>query len=107
MTSEAAIAGISAHGLRWRHRISLAGRADAIGEMDESTPESEINDARTAIVSRVKNFIIGFPENSDMRVSVEDKLDDLETVDAELEEVRFALGELYDAFDYYRIVVVG
>lgn len=105
--SEAAMSGISANGLRWKFNISFSTLTAKVGEWEEGvTPTGEIEKIRNAIVERVKVFLHHRSMGEDMRYDIEDAVEQLEMVDPEVEEIRFALNRLYDQFDYHRVCVI-
>jgi hypothetical protein len=107
MMSEAAIAGIRHNGHKWLFEISLDGLPAKIGEWEEGVTSAEdIEKARAGIITRVREFLQRPTINNDMRHYIENVIVDLEMVDAEIEEVRYCLSDLYDQFDFYRVVVL-
>jgi hypothetical protein len=104
----AALAGVAANGHRWKYEIRIAAHASAIGEFDNTTSEEDIERERTAIVTKTRAWLAGLtkPEENDIKHDIENKVDDLEMVDADLDEVRFSMNYLYDDFDFYRVVAV-
>lgn len=106
--SEAAILGIVAHGSGWRHELRLKAVIDKIADFDETTPREEISAVRDEIVAGVRTWLQRFnkPEHNEMRNEIDTANYDLEMVDESIDEVRYALGVLYDQFDYYRVVVL-
>lgn len=106
--SAAALAGIQANGHRWKYEIAISAHTSKIGSFDETTPADQISAERDAIVAKVKRWLDARtkPEENDMRNDIESKIIDLEMVDESVEEVRYALNDLFDEFDFYRVVVV-
>ena len=106
--SEAAMAGITANGHRWKFEISFNGAMSKVGDWQEGvTWAEEIEIVRQAIVKRVRAFLNHRPSlDDDMRYDLETAVEDLEMVDPEVEEIRHCLTTLYDHFDYYRVCVV-
>jgi hypothetical protein len=105
--SQAAMAGITANGHRWKHQIRLSAHTAAMGDMTYDTPEAEIEACRTKIVTAARSFAETARNLSDAAKSgILTAVEDLEAVDADLDEVRGAMSTLYDQFDYYRVVAV-
>lgn len=104
--SEAALAGISANGHKWRYELSLSGLTTQIGDMDEATSEEDIRTCVTAIVERVRRFLKKPGIDPAMIYTIEIAVEGLEMADTDLEEARAAMGYLYDEFDFYRICVI-
>lgn len=105
--SQAAMSGMRAFGRGWRFQVSFSGLAEQIGDWEEGvTPVSEIEDTRRVIIDRTKAVLKNTKATADMIDDIERALDDLEMVDPEVCEIRGALNELYDQFDYYRVCVV-
>ena len=110
MTSAAAIEGLRANGLRWNRRFriglgpSLLGKYNDAAETDSPATDEQVEEAALKIVAAVRAFAKGVDEPE--RGDLERRADELEMVaDCGLDEVNFAMGELYDSFDYWRILV--
>lgn len=107
--SSAAIAGISANGHRWKAEINMRGQVSRLGDED-SLKVGDVAAIRDSVIDRVKRFLASPASkflDADDKYSFENALDDLEMCDDDIDEVRGALNELYDLFDYHRICVVG
>lgn len=103
--SAAALAGISANGLRWKGTINLGGQPSRLGE-PETLVVGDCLKIRNDIVRRCKVFIQTMGVNP-MTLALSDKLDHLERCDDDPCELRGALVDLYDVFDFYRVCVVA
>ena len=106
--SAAAIDGISANGHRWKARISLGFGPGELGRLNdrlsdgEKVDDAEVEEITLRIVANVRSFAKRNPQFD----SLERRADELELfADCGLEEVNCAMTELYDDFDWHRILV--
>lgn len=108
--SEAAMGGIRANGHRWRHRINLGQWPAMLGKLNDAeeagveVDENEVERVTLEIVEAVRRCVA----KSDWAAETDlgSRADDLEMVaDCGLEEVNCAMNELYDSFDYWRVLV--
>lgn len=111
MATEASIAGVAAHGLRWRHQIHLGNWPAQLGKLNdrasdgEDIDDAEVEKAALGIVAAVRATYEreGWAKDTDL----DRRADDLEmAADCGIEEVNFMMNELYDSFDYWRVLVV-
>lgn len=111
MASAAAIEGIGVHGLRWRHRINLGTAPARIGQLNDAASDGqpvddkEVEALAEAVVAAARRFV-----ESNLHLDsyyLSEAADSLEaSADCGLEEVNHAMGELYDALDFCRILVI-
>lgn len=106
--SEACLAGIRANGHRWKHTIGLGQWPALLGKLndqrDVGADDAEVERCALKIVALVRAFVDrrDWAKETDLARLA----DDLEMVaDCGLAEVNEAMGELYDSFDYWRILV--
>jgi hypothetical protein len=106
--SEACLAGIKANGLRWKHRIRLGQWPALLGKLNDQgdavADDAEVERYAMKIVELVRAFVRrnAWAQETDL----DRRADELEMVaDCGLGEVNFAMNELYDSFDYWRILV--
>jgi hypothetical protein len=106
--SEVCMEGIRANGHKWRDRIRLGLEPSLLGRLNdkladgEAVDDSEVERLTLRIVENVRRFAAKRPQYD----SLERRADDLEmAADCGLEEVSFFMGELYDDFDWHRILV--
>lgn len=118
--SAAAIDGISNNGHRWKHRLTsitlftkelgaLNDRLDGRDDHDQIiVPRAESEGAVMDLIKAVRVWIYDNEATLD-KGAIDDlraKLDDLEAVeDCDMAEINYAMGELYDSFDYWRVLV--
>jgi len=103
MTSAAALAGISTNGHRWKHQIRLAHLSKQVGQGDLT--EQQIDAIRKETVKRVRLFLLT-ATFKEMVYEIESSIEELEVIDPDLEELRDSYTNLFDLFDYWRIVAV-
>lgn len=103
--SEAALAGIGTNGHRWKHKLRLSDQTSRLGEPDNLTTE-DLEGIRDTVVKRVRDFIDRKGIETDMGQWLSGKIDDLELADADVEELRASLNDLYDEFDYWRVCIL-
>lgn len=111
------MAGITANGRGWKLRIVLSPAPFEIGKLNTRLAEEGISPTREEleplvedIVRRVRSFSDArFRRNGDGDEIAREfafLADDLEMVaDCDIEEVNEALDFLYDAFDYWHVLV--
>jgi hypothetical protein len=106
--SEVCMDGIKANGHRWKARIrlgqwpALLGRLNDVASDGGTVDEAEVERIALRIVASVRNYAKMHPQYD----SLERRADEIELVaDCGLEEVNHAMGELYDDFDWHRILV--
>lgn len=104
--SEAALAGIAKHGLYWRGELNLGGQPARLADV-ESLKVGDCAAIRDEIVRRCRTFVNVIGPQTEQGIVISDAVDDLEMCDDDPDELRLALGELYDEFDFYRVCVVG
>lgn len=103
--SAAALEGISANGLAWKGKINLGGQPARLAD-PEKLLVGDCAKIRDEVVRRCKTFI-SVMGVCPLTLALNRKLDELEMVDDDPDQLRRALDELYDVFDFYRICVVG
>lgn len=106
--SQACLDGIKVHGHRWKHRIRLGQWPALLGKLnnqgDAAADDAEVERCAMKIVEIVRAYVDRneWAKETDLSRRAED----LEmAADCGLGEVNFAMGELYDSFDYWRILV--
>jgi hypothetical protein len=108
MASQAAIDGTRDNGLSWRARIGLAGHTSRLAQPENLT-EDDLSEIRDAIARRVRAFLAS-PEMNKLHAGargyLEEDVETLEDCAPDVDELRAALSDLYDEFDYWRICVV-
>lgn len=121
MHTEAAINGISTYGLGWdsRYRLHFSKYNTLIGEMEDPlTSEQNIilrehcyniaQHIRDLITKLERDFLSDKNKNLLLDLQMADiYIEDLENIGPNdtVEDVREILSELYDTFDFYRILV--
>ncbi len=100
--------GIKVNGHRWRHRISLGqwplllGKLNDLGDFEAD--DAEVERAALGIVAAVR--VVVASQKWAERTDLSRRADELELVaDCGLGEVNFAMSELYDSFDFWRVLV--
>jgi hypothetical protein len=109
--SEAAMDGIAANGHRWKLRIHgirpfVQPLADANNLNNDGKPydQKAVEAAVDGIVIAVRNFAL--TKTGNLKEALEDAADNLDMVaDCEIDDVNHYMEELYDLFDYHRILV--
>lgn len=108
MATQASLDGIAAHGMRWRYHINLSQWTRAIGKLndrDDEVSRDELEPLVNAIVAKVRRFAEIHRAREGMAYDLERRADELEMLsDCEISEVNHFMGELYDSFDYWRIL---
>jgi repressor of nif and glnA expression len=124
--SAAAMDGIRDNGLRWRYRMNglLKSETAKLGEFNDRIDgqddddqlivlRSESEPVVMEIVRKVRGWLndnkravpIAARLPAHARDSLAARLDDLECVeDCAIQEINFAMNELYDEFDYWRVL---
>lgn len=102
--------GIRDNGLRWKHTLrGLGPHTKVLGRINDGDMEitmAEGEAAVKAIVSRVRAFAQATSDEH-LRDVLERRAEELENVaDCGIEEINWAMGELYDALDYHRVCAV-
>lgn len=107
--SAAAMSGIQVHGHRWRLEISFNGQPARLSDED-SLKVGDCADIRDHIVATVRKWLemrhVQEVLGADDRSALEAAVDDLDMSDDDPDELKHALNELYDQFDFYRVCVV-
>lgn len=113
--SLAAMDGIRENGHRWKLTIrglkpftETLGKANDANNDGESYDHTVVEKAVQGIVEKVRKFCETKDVLADPRIEGEllSAAADLECVeDEDIEEINDAMGQLYDAFDYWRILV--
>ena len=108
--TEAAMSGIRDHGHRWKRRICLGQSPALLGRLNDAAADGEdVDDAEVerlalSIVESVRRACQDQDWPAD--IDLTQRADDLEGAsDCGLDEVNYFMGELYDSFDYWRILV--
>ena len=105
--SEVCMDGIKANGHRWKHTIRLGQWPALLGKLNDregDVLESEVEPIAEKIVAIVRAYVERHTWAKETDLAR--RADELEMVaDCGLEEVNFAMNELYDSFDYWRILV--
>lgn len=110
--SQAAMDGISANGHRWKFFIhGMKPFTQALGKLNDAENDGqEVADADVEkkvqeIIKIVRDFA-GKTDNVRLRDDLLNDADNLEMVeDCGLDEVNFQMGNLYDTFDFHRVLV--
>lgn len=115
--SEAAMDGIRDNGHRWKHQITLRDLTQPLGDLNEryddgagEAPKREETEPLVdKIVERVRAFVKQRFErhgtDDPIGIDLDRRADELEMIaDCDIEEINHAMGELYDSFDYWRIL---
>lgn len=110
--SEACFDGIKAHGLRWRHELRLGVWPGALGRLNDlandgqPVDDAEVERVTLKIVAAVRAAVDRYEWAK--KTDLDHRADELECVaDCGLGEVNYAMGELYDSCDYWRILIVA
>jgi hypothetical protein len=110
--SQAAMDGIAANGHRWKHTIrGMKPHTEVLGKANDANGDG--NDYDRAAVEKAVQSIVKITRSFADRTSdsnVADHLrlraDDLECVeDCDIEDINYAMNDLYDEFDFHRILV--
>lgn len=106
MASAAAIAGIQENGLRWKYEIKVRDLSEQLGKEDD-LKVGDVARIRDSYVIRLRRFTASAKRLTDYEKSrLEMCANDLDECDDDIEQVRDALNDLYDCFDFFRIVTV-
>lgn len=103
--SAAALEGIAANGHRWKGEINLGGQPARLANPDKLVLGDCLK-IRNEIVRRCEVFIQTMGVNL-ATLALADKVDQLKECEDDPDDLRIALGELYDVFDFHRICVVA
>lgn len=108
--SMAAMDGIRDNGHRWQHTLrGMKPHTELLGKINDGDTEitmAQGEAAVEAIVHRVRSFAQAVG-NERIRDDLDRRADELEMVaDCDIEDINFAMEELYDACDYWRILVL-
>lgn len=113
--SAAAMDGIRSNGHRWKMTITgLKRYTEVLGRANDAANEGLDYDrkANEVAVQGIVKVVRAFAENEAAAKDVEmerdllSNADDLECVeDDAIEEINWAMNQLYDSFDYHRILV--
>lgn len=113
--SMAAMDGIRDNGHRWKLTITglkpfteVLGKANDLNNIGKPYDQKTVEKAVQGIVAKVREFAETKDVLADPRIEGEllSAAADLECVeDEDIEEINDAMGQLYDAFDYWRILV--
>lgn len=104
MASAAAIAGVFAHGLAWKRTIALRSVLDPLRDAEKIGDVARI---LGQVADRVEAFAKRLTAAADggLRDSLNGIIDDLRTCADDPDEARSCLNDLYDIFDYHRVLV--
>jgi hypothetical protein len=110
--SEAAMEGIRVNGHRWQRRINgLKPHTEVLGKANDAHNDGEPYDEKAteaavqAIVKIVRSFANSVKDDNLQRDLLHDA-DDLEMVeDCEIEDINHEMNDLYDTFDFHRVLV--
>lgn len=128
MASQAAIDGIGRYGLGWKHFITLGDLPKRIGAYRDNPPENkeqadDLTKIMRQVAQRTQQFVDTLPkemqDDAFAAGEIEDAFSFFQTEDAHesieetfngdsegfVKEVVWWVNVLYDAFDYYRILV--
>lgn len=102
----AALAGIKAHGHKWRHSIRLRDLVDQLTNPDDLVVGDVVR-VMQAIAPRLHAFIESKPiaDNTSLVLQLEDFVDYCLDAADDPDEARAILNDLYDIFDFQRILV--
>lgn len=102
---EAALAGIRANGLAWKHNVKLGDLTIKLADED-ALKIGDVAALRDQIVERVRALVERTRNDREMKLAVNSAIDDLAACADDPDEVKKALGHLYDQFDYFRVCVL-
>lgn len=117
--SAAAIAGIRHNGNRWRYRMNglikdeclkLGELNDRIGDRDDGEQTIVSREESEPVVISLRTKVSKWLDRQrrmpdEIVTNVKCRLDDLEMVeDCGMGEINYALNDLFDEFDYWRIL---
>lgn len=121
-TSEAAIAGIKANGHKWRYQMprdylqpeisKLAEFNNRIDGRDDYDQTIVPCDESEPVVEALRVKVEQWAQRSrtlphEALEAIQSALEELETIqDCCMEEVNYGLNNLWDEFDYYRILIL-
>lgn len=104
--SEAAMDGIRDNGNRWKYELRLSDLTQKLGAFEANAPESEVETVTSELIDRLRHHVGHHPDrpySHPLILAVEDLFS---VADCGIEEVRFALTDIYDIFDYHRVLVL-
>jgi hypothetical protein len=112
--SAAAMDGIAAHGHRWKRRINgLKPHTEVLGKANDANNEGQAYDhdatekAVQGIIKSVRSFAQSITDEALQRDLLHDA-DDLEMVeDCDIEDINHEMNDLYDTFDFHRVLVAS
>lgn len=102
----AALDGIAVNGLRWKHSIRLRDVMEPMKDAD-ALKTGDVGRILDLVAKRVKAFA-SLPKvagDTDLSYRLSNAVDDLETCDDCPEEARHVLNDLFDVFDFHRVLV--
>lgn len=103
MASAAAIAGVSAHGLAWKRTILLRSALEPLRDAEKIGDVARI---LGQVADRVEAFAKRLTAADEgLRDRLNDIIDDLRNCADDPDEARSCLSDLYDIFDYHRVLV--
>jgi hypothetical protein len=113
--SQAAMDGISANGHRWKSRINgLKPHTEVLGKANDANNDGEPYDhdatekAVQDIIKIVRSFADKLPDESSLKQDLLHDADDLEMVeDCDIEDINHEMNDLYDSFDFHRVLVAS
>jgi hypothetical protein len=108
MMNEMALHGIREYGLKWRAEISFHGQPARLADED-NLKVGDVAVIRDAIVRDVRNFLEGRASRAldqEARDKLAEVVEEVEMCDDDPHEVKRALNDLYDQFDFYRVCVL-
>ncbi|UTC28134.1 hypothetical protein GURKE_01030 [Brevundimonas phage vB_BpoS-Gurke] len=103
----AALAGIQEHGHRWRYSIRLRDLVDQLKNLDELVV-GDVKRIINAVAPRLHDFIHKKDVAHDLALVdlLEDFIDYCHDAEDDPDEVKNILNDLYDIFDFNRILVI-
>lgn len=108
--SAAAMEGIQVNGHHWQRQIRLGYEPKKLGALNNAAMAGETIDDKEveAIAERIASNVRSFAKMHPQFEHLEQEAENLEMVaDCGLEEVNAVMSDLYDAFDFNRILVVS
>lgn len=104
--------GIRDNGSGWKFRIhGMKTHTETLGKANNSNNDGESYDRKVveAAVQSIVKVVRGFADrasDSNIAEHLRYRADNLEMVeDCDIEDINEAMGDLYDEFDYHRILV--
>jgi hypothetical protein len=112
--SAAAMDGISANGHRWKYTIrGMKAHTEVLGRANDAFNDGQPYDEKAteqAVQSIIKVVRAFADKTSDERLrdDLRHDADDLEMVeDCEIEDINHEMNDLYDTFDFHRVLVAA